>query len=194
MTQGYYVELEDSILETFSATPDIYYTQYEAFSNPPERLRHVASCGCMIGEDSKGEVRPGSNGRSQITYHVEDRDKARIVRGCHMISKIYFAAGASEVLVPRHGAATVKDQASFERAFPETVPLHDLTLYASHPLGTCRMGADPKRSVVGPTGEAHDLKNLYIADASVFPTSLGVNPQITVMTTAITVARQAVKA
>ena len=48
-------------------------------------------------------------------------------------------------------------------------------------MATCRMGLRPQESVVDARGEAHLCKKLYIADASVFPTSLGVNPQITTM-------------
>ncbi len=111
-----------------------------------------------------------------------------------MIARIFFAAGALEVQVPFRNGKPVKDEAEFNRLCGDDVPAEDLLLYASHPLGTCRMGADPRASVVAPTGEAHELKDLYIADASVFPTALGVNPQITVMTTAVTIARQAARA
>ncbi len=52
---------------------------------------------------------------------------------------------------------------------------------AFHPMGTCRMGADPKRSVVNSFGESYDIKNLFIVDASIFPSSLGVNPQESIM-------------
>lgn len=38
------------------------------------------------------------------------------------------------------------------------------------------MGADPKRTVVNPYGETHDVKNLYVTDASLLPTSIGYNP------------------
>jgi choline dehydrogenase-like flavoprotein len=48
-------------------------------------------------------------------------------------------------------------------------------------MGTARMGADSSTSVVSPAGEAHDVGGLYIVDASIFPTSLRVNPMITIM-------------
>jgi len=51
------------------------------------------------------------------------------------------------------------------------------------------MGADPATSVIGPTGEAHGLPGLFLADSSVFPSSLGVNPQLTTMTLATAIAR-----
>ncbi|GAI88542.1 unnamed protein product, partial [marine sediment metagenome] len=57
----------------------------------------------------------------------------------------------------------------------------DFTITAYHPMGTCRMGSDPTKSVVNVNCETWDVKRLFICDASVFPTSLGVNPQMTIM-------------
>lgn len=192
-TQGYYAHLdgEAAILETFSATPDVYQVQYQAYARPVDRLRHLATCGCMIGDTSSGTVRPGkSDGRSVMTYDVNDEDVRVMKKGLGVIAKAYFAAGAKEVLSSVPGASPAKSVAEFEAllAKPE-VGAAELGVYASHPMSTCRMGADPKTSVVRPDGEAHGVKNLVLADASVFPTSLGANPQITVATMATVVAR-----
>jgi choline dehydrogenase-like flavoprotein len=56
-------------------------------------------------------------------------------------------------------------------------------------MGTLRMGSDPSASVVAPSGETHDVPGLYVADASLFPTSLRVNPMVTVMACARRIAR-----
>jgi choline dehydrogenase-like flavoprotein len=64
-----------------------------------------------------------------------------------------------------------------------------LRLEAFHPMGTARMGSSSSASVVGPSGEAHDVPGLFVADASVLPTSLGANPQLTIMAVARRVAR-----
>lgn len=194
VTQGYYVDLEESILETFSATPDLYYTQYATLAEPLSNLRHLASCGCMVGDESEGEVRPGDNGRASITYRVEDSDKRRMIRGLRVIAQAFFAAGALEVHPGLASGGTAKSQPELERICHEGLPAQNLSIYASHPMGTCRMGTDPKSSVIGPDGQAHDVRNLYLADASVFPTALGVNPQITVMSAAIVIARQLARA
>lgn len=58
-----------------------------------------------------------------------------------------------------------------------------------HPMGTCRMGKDPSHSVVDPDGQVRGQKGLYIADASVFPSSLGINPALTVAAHAIRVGQ-----
>lgn len=66
---------------------------------------------------------------------------------------------------------------TLSRGFPKSKP--------SHQCGTNRMGADPGSSVVDPMLKAHDLDNLYIADASVLPTSAAVNPSLTVAALAL---------
>ncbi len=53
--------------------------------------------------------------------------------------------------------------------------------YGAHTMGTCRMGGDPNSSVVNSFGQAHDIRNLFICDTSVFVTSAGVNPTLTAM-------------
>ena len=58
----------------------------------------------------------------------------------------------------------------------------------NHQCGTCRMGTDPAASVVDPMGKAHDLGNLYLADASVFPSSGASNPTLTIAANAFRVA------
>jgi choline dehydrogenase-like flavoprotein len=52
--------------------------------------------------------------------------------------------------------------------------------YSSHYLGTCRMGKDPKTSVVDPWGRTHDVPNLFVGDGSVFVTGAGLNPALTI--------------
>ena len=61
---------------------------------------------------------------------------------------------------------------------------------AYHPMGTCRMGADPRTSVVDSFGQAHDVPGLWVLDASIVPSSTVVNPQITVMALASRGARR----
>ena len=68
---------------------------------------------------------------------------------------------------------------------------HGVRVYAdavvNHQCGTCRMGTAPSDSVVDPVGRAHDLTNLYIADASVFPSSAATNPTLTIAANAFRV-------
>ena len=58
-----------------------------------------------------------------------------------------------------------------------------------HQMGSAALGRDPAHSVAGERGETHEMRGLYVADASAFPTSSGVNPMITIMAVADHVAR-----
>ncbi len=191
-TQGYYVPLEGelAVLETFSATPDIYAVQYQEYSKPIDRLRYLASCGCMIGDTASGQVKPGpAEGRSAMTYDVNEADRATILKGLREIARIYFAAGAIDVHPGVHGAGPFSSLPELEKFLQSDIPIDKMGIYASHPMGSCRMSSDKRQGVCQPNGETWDVKNLVLADASVFPSSLGVNPQITVMSVATKIAR-----
>lgn len=192
VTQGYYVHLpgRPAVLETFSATPEIYAIQYEVYAKPMERLRHLASCGCMLGDEAEGTVRPGpSPSRSAMTYQMSESDLAIIKEGMRETARIYFAAGALDVHAGIVGQAPVSSLEALDKQLA-AAPMDRMSIYASHPMSTCRMSGKWEDGVVKPDGEAWDVRNLVVADASVFPTSLGVNPQVTVMSVASVIAKQ----
>jgi choline dehydrogenase-like flavoprotein len=192
VTQGYYVDLpgRPAVLETFSATPEIYAIQYEAYAKPMETLRHLASCGCMLGDEAEGTVRPGPTpSRSVMTYHITDSDLTIIKEGMREVARIYFAAGALDVHAGLVGQPPVASLAELDKQLSQA-PVDKMSIYASHPMSTNRMSARREMGVTKPDGETWDVQNLVVADASVFPTSLGVNPQITVMACASVIAAQ----
>jgi choline dehydrogenase-like flavoprotein len=60
--------------------------------------------------------------------------------------------------------------------------------HVGHFMGTCRMGTDPKTSVLDKWCRAHDVANLWVVDGSCFPTSGGYNPTLTILANAYRVA------
>jgi len=142
----------------------------------------------MSDRSSRGRVRAGRTG-TRIAYRLSEDDADAIRFGIARAADIHFAAGATEVYPQLGGISTVApgDQ---ERVIERgRFRARDLRLEAFHPMGTARMASDPSRSVVAPSGEVHDLACLYVADASIFPTSLKVNPMITIMACARRIAR-----
>ncbi|HWH28196.1 MAG TPA: GMC family oxidoreductase [Mycobacteriales bacterium] len=67
--------------------------------------------------------------------------------------------------------------------------ISDAATYTAHLAGTARMGTDPAASVCAADGRLHDVENVYVADASTFPTFPGFNPTLTVMANALRIAR-----
>ena len=82
--------------------------------------------------------------------------------------------------------ANVIDQDRFQNdgAQPAVAELdvaaHKSTIGSAHVMGGCPMGNDPKKSVTNVDGKFHHLDNLYIMDGSLFPTSIGANPQLSI--------------
>jgi choline dehydrogenase-like flavoprotein len=66
----------------------------------------------------------------------------------------------------------------------------DLALISYHPLGTCRMGRDPRTAVVDLDHQLHEVKKLFIVDGSTVQGPLGVNPQLTIMAMATRAAER----
>jgi choline dehydrogenase-like flavoprotein len=64
-----------------------------------------------------------------------------------------------------------------------------LSYVSFHQMGTAALGADRRRGVAAESGETFAVRGLYLADASTFPASSGVNPMITIMAIADHVAR-----
>jgi choline dehydrogenase-like flavoprotein len=153
-----------------------------------EQYDQLAVIGVHLAERvSAGRVR-AKGGRGRIGYRLRDADAAAIRYGIARAADIHFAAGAREVYPPIAGLPIVERQdgaGSIERGRRRP---RDLRLEAFHPMGTARMGSDPLTSVVSPSGEVHDVPGLYIADASILPTTLGVNPMITIMACARRIA------
>ncbi len=148
-----------------------------------DRFDHMASFGFMIADSSRGRVVLGPNGAPQMLYVMNDHDRRRLLRGHALLSRLFLAAGSRYVLPTVQGVdpiRSLRDVEAFER-MSDTIGAHRVDLGAFHPLGTCRMGKDPSRSVVSPTNETHDVPGLFIADGSTVNGPLGVNPQVTIM-------------
>lgn len=119
--------------------------------------------------------------RKRIEYDLDDRDFESLREALRGTARIYFAAGAKRVYLPTTRRTTIDREGDVDSVINELRNGKNKYRFSSyHPQGTMRMGADPARSVVGPDGRCHDLDNVYVPDASLFPSSIMVNPQVTV--------------
>jgi choline dehydrogenase-like flavoprotein len=193
--QGYWADVGGGLmLETFSATPEVFFGALPMGAVSPLEYKHLAACGVMIADDGEGTVEPGSDGKAAIHYEPAESDRKKLVRGAREICRMLFAAGARKVFPLIHGASASTTEAEALASLPEDMPLNRISMQASHPQGTTRMGNDPRRHVVRPDGRTHEVEGLYVADGSLFPGALGVNPQVTIMAFAIRIAQGIVAA
>ena len=195
-TQGAYCHppnLPGVLPHTFSAPPEacLLAAGYvgESWQEGLALLPNMCGMLVMISDKGQGSVRAHPDGRANITYHFDDEDVQRIKDGLVAVSKILLAGGATDLRAPIHGVGTINHPEELERQL-HSRRIEDFTLYAAHPMSTCRMSESPNTGVINRDGAVHNLRNLYIADASVFPTSLGVNPQLSTMVCATHIARK----
>lgn len=158
----------------------------------PEHARRAASIphlsvfGGMLHDSAGGRVHQRF-GQPYMTYRLGAADAAAIPQLMRTMAEIYFAAGAREVFLPVLGLGGLGPD-SLRSVDLEHIPKRQLECSSQHPLGTCRMGTSPESSVVDPDGQVWELPELYIADGSIVPSSLGVNPQLSIMSLATRVA------
>ena len=128
-----------------------------------------------------GQVVLRSDGWPVLDYSMTDYLWEGVKRAYLAMAEIQFAAGATAIL-PLHESAAPATSWRSARAAIESLPLRPLAarIVSAHVMGGCPMGNDAATSVVNEAGRHHHLANLSVHDASVFPTSLGANPQLTI--------------
>lgn len=149
---------------------------------------HVGMFGAMLSEHcSTGRVvpHPRDSRRFLATYNLRGEDTRKFKFMNELMAEIWFSLGAKSVLLQSVEFADMgpADLQRFKRSKAKAIDF--LGVSAFHPLGTCRMGGDPEQSVVKHTGETWEVENLFVCDGSIVPTSLGVNPQLTIFALAM---------
>jgi choline dehydrogenase-like flavoprotein len=194
--QGYGIEdLHDEGILYEGASLPLEMTMTMTSMIGPELIRlaesfdHVSSFGFLVEDSSRGSV-SAVMGQPMIRYWLSDRDVAHIKRGLDVLAQVYFAAGARRVHVPVAGFEILEGPDDLVKLRRANLRAWDLDLSAYHPLGTARMGIDRAASVVGPDHQVHDTPGLYVVDGASVPTSLGVNPQVTIMAMATRAAEK----
>ena len=153
-----------------------------------ERLPHVGVFGGMVHDDPGGAVFRFLGREPLVTYRMSARDRARLFRGIRVLGEIAFAGGVKEVLLPIFGIDPVRDPRDLERLETNPPSARLVECMSFHPLGSAKMSATPEHGVVRPSGEAWQVDNLFVADGSVLPTSIGVNSQLPIMAMARRIA------
>ncbi len=151
-----------------------------------QNLPHMAGTLALLRdgfhpESTGGRVSLGTARQPVLDYRVGAFEMDGVRRAYLAMAEMFFAAGAQKVNL---GHSDSEDYDSWAKAREAIAkfryePLR-LRLGSAHVMGGCRMGSDPKRSVVNTKGRYHHLENLYVFDGSLFPTSVGANPQLSI--------------
>jgi choline dehydrogenase-like flavoprotein len=154
---------------------------------------HMVTAGCLIEDTGTGRVRHMPGLGAQVTYQINERDAACVLRGVGLIAELMLAAGAQRVLLPLGGAPEVRDAAGLRSLLAGPVETRSLELFTVHLMGTARMSDDPRRGVTDSYGAFHGVRGLFVADASLFPGPVGLNPMETILAIATRNARHLIE-
>jgi len=156
-----------------------------------DQLDHTASFALLIRDSNRnGRVWRNVGGFPAITYNVSQEDVDCAHRAMVHTGEMCLAAGATRLYPAALRMQVLEGAAGLDRFRKARLSAADIAWTSYHPLGTCKMGKDPKTSVVDLDHQTHDLPGLFIADGSTVPSSLGVNPQITIMAMATRAAEK----
>jgi choline dehydrogenase-like flavoprotein len=152
----------------------------------------MAVAGVVLHDETRGRVRPSmlrGPGRPIVSYWPDEAERRELARGAFDLARVWFAAGAEAVLLPFARAPIVRSLAELERLSHEDYPFepHEVAISSVHPQGSVPMGDD---GPVDARGALRGVPGVWVADTSLFPTSVGVPPQVTTAALATHVASE----
>lgn len=186
--QGYYVDefaKEGVKMEGVFVPPGLLAAALPYFGAQNfEIMRHYANLaifGTMAQDDSPGGVDGEIFGMPRMRYMLTQADADKIVKGVWAIGRIYFAAGARQVYAGIYRNAVFNNVDELDKLLKAKIPPSYLEALSMHPHGTTPMAVEAKLGAVDLQGKVFGTRNVYVADGSIFPEALGVNPQLSIM-------------
>jgi len=146
-----------------------------------ETLPHIGGTLAWIDDVESGEIRVDRSGEARFRLPIRGMNAQILRDSMKKGARTLLAAGAREVFLGDPAATRIRDEKEIRAIDSLDLAPGKLSFPAPHPAGACRMGSDPRSSVVKSSGETWDVENLWIADPSVLPTAVSVDPSETIL-------------
>jgi choline dehydrogenase-like flavoprotein len=154
----------------------------------------MVTAGVLVEDTGAGRVRAVGREAVVASYRLTEQDATRVARSVLQLSEALLAAGAHTVHLPFAHRSPIHDGDDLRRAQALPVRAADMSVSTVHLMGTARIGTDPLWAVCDPYGSVYDTAGLSVADASLFPAPVGVNPMLTIMALATRAAGRLIDA
>ncbi len=164
------------------------WTNAAAYKEELLKAAHMASFIAICRDKDPGYISIDKKGRPIIHYQLSKFDLKHIIKGMEEASRIHVENNCEAILYPHYSNKRFNNngkRAEFEK-FLHDLPVwgwrpNQFAMYSAHQMATCRMGGDSKTHPTSPEGNLHAVSNVYIGDASAFPSASGANPMLTIM-------------
>jgi choline dehydrogenase-like flavoprotein len=178
--------LEDGILIGYAAIPPGVLAAAMPGLGPENAEKmalynHMLTAATLVDDETEGRIVMGPDREPYMVQTLGDSDIDRIHRGVSLTAELLFAAGARQVLTPFADLPTLDGPGDLPRIAARPRNRDTIELMTVHIMGTARMARDAARGGTDPSGAVFDVNGLVVADASVLPTAIGVNPQETII-------------
>jgi long-chain-alcohol oxidase len=193
--KGYGVKYETGPLNPSLMLPFLPWRSGRQHAQMMSELKFSAPVGIIVRDRDEGEVRVGRDGRPIVRYRLSDHDARHLRAGIEGGAQILEAAGAQHIWsaqtsMPEYRPGKKGSRQEFMGEVDRAgFAPGQVALGSFHIMGSARMGGSPATSACTPAGEAWEVRNLFVSDASTFPTACGVNPMISIESTAHMVSR-----
>lgn len=179
-----YIDRGDFLIESHFQPPMSMATLVPGwFDEHLRRMRYynrLTSAGVLFPADRRGQINGG-----KLAFRLAEEDLAVLRRALALLAKVHFAGGAQEVYPALLRGQTLHagmSHSEIDRFLAEAIrEPDDVVLSSSHPHGGNAINADPARGVVDCDQRVHGTTNVLVCDASVMPSCIRVNAQLTTM-------------
>ena len=196
LSEGYGYRIEAAPAHPGLISVGLPWSDARQHKREMQDVRCAAPFIVLTRDSNSGRVRIDKRGNAYFDYRLGSEEKKFLRHGMSKVTRMHHAAGANRIITlhserlawERDGRQSIEDFCeALDRA---SIAPNRLPLFSAHQMGTCRMGSDRASAVCDGTGAVYGMSGAYVADASLFPVSSGVNPMITIMALARYVAQR----
>jgi choline dehydrogenase-like flavoprotein len=134
----------------------------------------------MLHDRSSGTVRPDGELGLEIDYAPDSSDRRQLMHGLWAVTKLLFAAGARRVIIPKSPIRIIERGQAYDDLAVQALSPGAIDVTSVHPIASVPMSDSAERAAVDSRGRHHRIAGLWVADGSLFPSSIGVPPQLSI--------------
>ena len=180
------------LLESTYMAPSLFLASYpwvdgrQHKEDSARQFPHIAPFISVGRDHGEGSVTIDEGGGAVVRWSFDDEvDRRLFVRAQVELCRLHRAAGAKRIHTMHSAPTSWEEGEDFDAYLTEvesaSYASNDVAVFSAHQMSSCRMGSDPEDSVADGLGQLHDIREVWIGDASAFPTASGVNPMVSNM-------------